>query len=49
MRDFFGKLLSVCLATLVLVAFVGCGEEKSPPRYVDDKDVKNNEPKPGAR
>jgi hypothetical protein len=38
MRILLCKLLTACFASLVLFAFVGCGEEKSPPRYVDDKE-----------
>jgi predicted small lipoprotein YifL len=48
MRDLFGKLLSTCLAALVLLAFSGCGEDKGPVRTVDDKDVKTDEGKPGG-
>jgi hypothetical protein len=48
MFDRFGKLLSACVAALVVLAFSGCGEDKGPVRTVDDKDVKQDD-KSGAR
>jgi hypothetical protein len=47
MRHRLCKLLSACLASLVLFSFVGCGDGKSPPRKADEpaKDPQ----KPGAR
>ena len=39
MRNRIAQLLTVCFASLVLFAFLGCGEKKSPPRIVDDKDA----------
>jgi predicted small lipoprotein YifL len=42
------KLLSACLASLVLFSFVvGCGD-KGPKRVVDDKDIPTNKD-PNAR
>jgi hypothetical protein len=40
------KWLSACLASLVLVSFVGCGEDKGPTRTVDD--TKEQEKKPAG-
>ena len=45
MRHRFGKLLSACLAAFVLVAFLGCSEDKGPVRTVDDKDVPKDDGK----
>lgn len=49
MRNRFGRLLSACLTTFVLFSFLGCGEDKGPVRTIDDKDIKKDEGKPGAR
>jgi hypothetical protein len=48
MFDRFGKLLSAGVATLILLAFSGCGEDKGPVRTIEDKDVKKDEGKPGG-
>jgi predicted small lipoprotein YifL len=49
MRNRIAKLLSACLAALVLVSFAGCGEDKGPVRQIDPKDVKTDPGKDGAR
>jgi hypothetical protein len=44
-----GKVFAACIAAVVLLSAVGCSDEKSPTRTINDKDVRKDEGKPGAR
>ena len=39
MRNRMIRLLTACLSSLVIFTLLGCGDGKSKPRIVDDKDT----------
>jgi hypothetical protein len=43
------KLLTACLSSMVIFALLGCGDGKSKPRIVDDKDTQQDQKKTDAR